>query len=198
MTATTSDGDSLASGRYYRSLEGKIAQAQRRGHTRQAKRLHRRAARRRRDALHKFSRCIVNQYHLIAVADVSSLKLVKTKLSKAVLDCAWGELKRQLLYKGEYAGRTVRIVDERNTTRRCSSCGALTGPKGVNELRVREWMCPKCGVLWDRDRNAARNILLAGRMPPSEVGTRSSLQPAPPSRVSRPRKARRALDGAAP
>lgn len=198
VTATTSQGEALAAGRYYRSLEEKLGQAQRRGHKRRAKHIHRRAARRRRDALHKFSRLIVNRYHLIGIGDVSSLKLVKTKLSKAVLDCAWGELKRQLLYKGESAGRVVRIVDERNTTRRCSSCGSLSGPKGVNQLRVREWMCHKCGRTWDRDVNAAQNILLAARRQPSEVGTRSSPPSAPPSRASRPRKARIALLGAAP
>ena len=55
-TAVTSDGDKLEAGRFYRSIEQKIANAQRRGHKRQAKRLHRTAARRRKDALHKFSR----------------------------------------------------------------------------------------------------------------------------------------------
>src|SRR5882757_11547613 len=54
-TATTSDGDKLRSGRFYRNIEQKIAHAQRRGHKRQAKRLHRTAARRRKEALHRFS-----------------------------------------------------------------------------------------------------------------------------------------------
>ncbi len=60
-TAATSDGDKLIAGQFYRGIEKKIAQAQRRGHKRQAKRLHRQAARRRKDALHKFSRQIVDQ-----------------------------------------------------------------------------------------------------------------------------------------
>jgi putative transposase len=55
-TATTSDGEKLLAGHFYRGIEQQIAQAQRRGHKRQAKRLHRQAARRRKDALHKFSR----------------------------------------------------------------------------------------------------------------------------------------------
>jgi putative transposase len=71
------DGDKLEAGRFYRDIESKIAQAQRRGHKRQAKRLHRTAARRRKDALHQFSRKIVDQYQSIYVGDVSSRKLVK-------------------------------------------------------------------------------------------------------------------------
>jgi len=59
--ATTSDGEKLRSGRFYRNIEQKIAHAQRRGHKRQAKRLHRTAARRRKEALHRFSTKIVKQ-----------------------------------------------------------------------------------------------------------------------------------------
>jgi IS605 OrfB family transposase len=160
--AVTSDGERLEGGRFYRGLETRIAQAQRRGHRRQAKRLHRTAARRRADALHKFSRKIVNQYETIIVGDVSSQKLVKTRMAKSVLDSGWSMLKRMLLYKGEYAGRSVEVVSERNTTRACSFCGALLGPKGKDMLSVRHWDCPECGAEHDRDQNAARNILFVG------------------------------------
>src|SRR5260221_2110053 len=77
-TVATSDGDKLEAGRFYRDIEFKIAQAQRRGHKRRAKRLHRTAARRRRDALHQYSRKIVDRYQTILVGDVSSTKLAKT------------------------------------------------------------------------------------------------------------------------
>jgi transposase len=100
-TAATSDGDKLEAGHFYRSIEQKIAEAQRRGHKDQAKRLHRTAARRRQDALHKFSSEIVKEYQTIYVGDVSSLKLVKTPLAKSVLDAGWGMLKTQLQYKGQ-------------------------------------------------------------------------------------------------
>ncbi len=196
-TAVTSDGQRLTAGQFYRSLEVKIARAQRRGHKRQAKRLHRRASRRRQNALHEFSRRIVNHYQNIRIGDVSSLKLVKTRMAKSVLDSGWGILKTQLLYKGEYAGRSVRIVNERNTSRTCSSCGSLTGPTGVNGLRVRTWICSGCGAFHDRDVNAARNILTAERLPPSGYGNETSQRHAPPSRANRPRKARIARDAAA-
>src|ERR1022692_2806105 len=162
-TAALSDGDKPLAGQFYRGIEHKIAQAQRRGHKRQAKRLHRKTARRRKDALHKFSRRIVDQYQHIFIGDVSSLKLVKTRMAKSVLDAGWGMLKAQLQYKGEYAGRCVLIVNERKTTRACSSCRALTGPTGLDRLVVRRWVCSGCGVTHDRDVNAARNILAAGR-----------------------------------
>jgi IS605 OrfB family transposase len=135
--AVTSDGERLEAGRFFRGLESRIAQAQRRGHRRQAKRLHRKAARRRADALHKFSRRMVDQYETIVVGDVSSQKLVKTRMAKSVLDSGWSMLKRMLQYKGEYAGRSVEVVSERNTTRACSFCRALLGPAGMDMLVVR-------------------------------------------------------------
>jgi putative transposase len=173
-TAVTSEGERLEAGRYYGSLERAIANAQRRGHRRQAKRLHRKAARRRADSLHKFSRRIVSRYQKIVIGDVSSPKLAKTRMAKSVLDAGWGMLKTQLQYKGQQAGRSVSIVNERYTSRACSACGALTGPAGVNGLRVRKWVCRACGGTHDRDVNAARNILAAGRCPPSVCGNESS------------------------
>jgi putative transposase len=188
-TVATSEGEKLEAGHFYRSIEQKIAQCQRRGHKRQAKRLHRCAMRRRRDALHKFTRKIVNQYETIIVGDVSSLKLAKTRMAKSVLDAGWGTLKAQLQYKGQQAGRDVFIVNERNTTRTCSSCQALTGPTGLDRLVVRVWICSACGDRHDRDVNAAKNILLAGRCFPSVCGNESSPSVTPPSQATRRCKA---------
>jgi putative transposase len=182
-TVATSDGEKLEAGHFYRSIEQKIANAQRRGHKRQAKRLHRTAARRRKDALHKFSRKLLREYQTIVVGDVSSLKLAKTRMAKAVLDAGWGMLKTQLQYKGQQAGRRVLIVSERNTTRACSSCQALSGPSGLDMLVVRTWICRECGVAQDRDVNAAQNILSAARLSPSVSGNESSLSVAEPSRT---------------
>jgi transposase len=88
--------------------------------------------------------------------------LAKTRMAKSVLDSGWGLLKTQLQYKGQWAGRSVQIVNEANTSRACSCCGSLTGPSGVNGLRVRTWTCHERGVAHDRDVNAARNILSVG------------------------------------
>ena len=187
--AVASDASRCEKGHFYRDIEQKIAQAQRRGHRRQAKYLHRRAANRRKDALHKFSRQIVEQYQKIAVGDVSSSQLVKTRMAKSVLDAGWGMLRGFLQYKSQQAGRSFQILNERNTSRTCSNCDALTGPQGVNGLRVRRWTCAACGVSHDRDVNAARNILRRAEWPASVSGNESSFLRVPPRRASRSRKA---------
>jgi putative transposase len=140
-TATCSDGEKLHAAQFYREMEPKIAQAERRGHKRQAKRLHRRAARRCKNALHEFARRIIGKYQTIITGDVSSLKLARTRMAKSVLDAGWGVLKTQLQYKGQEAGRSVFIVNERNTTRACSSCGAFTGPSGLDSLDEMDSSC---------------------------------------------------------
>ena len=184
-TVVTSDGEKLEAGHFYRDIEFKIAQAQRRGHKRQAKRLHRTAARRRKDALRKYSRKIVERYQVIVVGDVSSTQLARTRMAKSVLDAGWGMLKTQLQYKGQQAGRSVLIVSERYTTRTCSSCGSLTGPSGLDRCAVRTWMCSECGDTHDRDVNAAKNILSAGRCPPSVSGNEFPSSAAPSSQANR-------------
>jgi transposase len=84
--AATSDGDRLEAGRWTRRYAEKLASAQRRGHKRQAKRIHRKVARCRADALHQFSRKMVDRYQPIIVGDVSTLKLARTRMAKSVLD----------------------------------------------------------------------------------------------------------------
>lgn len=160
--ATTSDGEKLEASRFYRTLEPKLAQAQRRGHKRQAKFIHRKIARQRKDTLHKFSRKIVNEYQNIYVGDVSSLKLAKTRMSKSVYDAGWGMLKTFLQYKGQLAGRNVEVISEMFTTQACSNCGSLGGPKGLRQLVVRDWVCSECKTEHDRDVNSAINILNLG------------------------------------
>jgi IS605 OrfB family transposase len=152
----------------------RLAQAQRRGHRRRVKRLHRRAANRRKDALHKFSRRIVDRYQNIVVGDASSTQLAQTRVAKAVLDSGWGMLRQMLQYTGEHAARSVSVVCESCTSRACSCGGSLSGPRGVNGLRVRRWTCVDCGESHDRDVNAARNILGRAEASASLSGNESS------------------------
>jgi putative transposase len=87
ITVATSDGeDRLHAATFYRDAEEAIARLQRRGHKRQVKRLHRTVARRRKDALHKYSKIIVGKYQNIFIGDVSSVKLARTRMAKSVLD----------------------------------------------------------------------------------------------------------------
>jgi IS605 OrfB family transposase len=187
--AVTSDEGRLPAGRWTHEYAQKLVSAQRRGHKRQAKRIHRKAARCRADALHKFSRKMVDRYQKIVVGDVSSLKLVRTRMAKSVLDSGWGMLKNFLEYKSQQAARTFEVVAERNTSVTCSTCGALSGPRGVNGLIVRSWVCRDCGELHDRDVNAARNILIGSRCRTSVSGNEQSPWLSPPSRVYRVREA---------
>jgi putative transposase len=187
--ATTSDGDTLEAGKWTAGIADKLAMAQRRGHKRQAKRLHRKAARRRQDALHKFSRVMVDSYQTIVVGDVSSVKLAKTRMAKSVLDSGWGMLKNYLAFKSEHAGRSFSVVNERNTTRVCSNCGCASGPSGLSQLVVRQWECSECGAEHNRDVNAARNILIVGsRCRTSVSGDESSDLPVPSSRLRKRRR----------
>ena len=180
---TTSDGEKLEAGRFYRNIELKIALAQRRGHKRQAKRLHRTAARRRKDALHQFSRRMVDQYQTIVVGDVSAPQACQDADGQIRAGLRLGNAQSAVAVQGP-AGRQVRSNRQRkNTTRACSSCGALTGPTGLDMLVVRTWMCSGCGDTHDRDVNAARNILSAGRCPPSVCGNERSSSAAPTSQA---------------
>jgi IS605 OrfB family transposase len=132
----------------------------------------------------RFSTKLVKEYQNIVIGDVSSRKLIKTRMAKSVLDAGWGILKTQLQYKGQQAGRCVSIVNERDTTRTCYACKALTGPSGIDMLVVRTWVCSACGVTHDRDVNSARNMLSAGRSPPSVSGNEPSVSEAPPIHTS--------------
>jgi IS605 OrfB family transposase len=162
--ATTSDGEKLAAGRFYRDLESSLGKAQRANKKRRIKAIHAKIKNRRKDALHKFSTAIVKANAAIFVGDVSASKLIKTKMAKSVLDAGWAMLKTQLEYKAIARSAVFQVVNESYSTQACSCCGALSpnSPKGRAGLRIRVWTCSECGTLHDRDVNASKNILAAG------------------------------------
>ena len=162
--ATCSDASVLNNARFYRDLEPALAIAQRAGNRARARAIHAKIANRRKDALHKFSRALVERCGLIIVGDVSSQKLTKTNMAKSVLDAGWGQLKTMLAYKCEHAGVVFKVVGEAYTTQTCSCCGTLpdSRPRGIAGLGIREWTCCDCGAVHNRDVNAARNILAVG------------------------------------
>ena len=161
--ATDSTGHRIT-GREYRALEDRLAVAQRARKKKRVRAIHAKIRNRRKDALHQYSRKLVNENAAIFVGNVSSLKLVKTRMAKSVLDAGWGDLKRMLEYKCDHAGVLFEVVDERYTTQACSSCGVISdnSPKGIGGLGIREWTCSVCGETHVRDVNAARNILAVG------------------------------------
>lgn len=163
-TATCSNGEKLEAGRFYRDQQAKLATAQRANNKKRVKAIHAKIANRRKDALHKFSRKLVNTSGEIYVGNAKSSSFTQTKMAKSVLDAGWSMLKTMLKYKCDHAGIVFKEVNESYTTQTCSICGALpeSRPKGIAGLGMREWTCSECGVTHDRDINAARNILAVG------------------------------------
>jgi putative transposase len=161
---TLSTGEKIEGPKAYRSLEHRLAIAQRAGSKQRTKALHAKIANVRKDHMHKFTSKIAAAYRQIFVGDVSSCQLVKTKMAKSVLDASWSAVRNALCYKASRHGGTFREVVERFTSQICSTTGILPPerPKGIADLGVREWRCSACGEIHDRDVNAARNILAFG------------------------------------
>jgi len=67
-----------------------------------------------------------------------------------------------LKYKSSLCGTEYIEVGSKGSTLTCSDCGARSGPTGFTGLSVREWVCTSCGVIHDRDVNAAINTLIVG------------------------------------
>jgi len=80
-------------------------------------------------------------------------------LNRYINDAAWSQFFNFLSYKAGNAGRKFIAVNPKNTTQACSGCGEIV-PK---DLSVRVHDCPHCGLVMDRDLNAALNILSLGR-----------------------------------
>ncbi|MEI8307471.1 MAG: transposase [Chloroflexales bacterium] len=123
--------------------------------------IHERIANRRSDFAHKESRKLINAYGLIVCEDLAPQEMgVKSSrgMRKSILDVAWSMFICMTVAKAEEAGRQVILVNPRNTTKMCSHCGKLV----VKTLRDRTHSCPYCGLVMDRDKNAAINILQRG------------------------------------
>lgn len=161
--ASTSDGLKVDGHRFYRDLEPALAVAQRANKKARVRALHAKIKHRRKDALHKLSTQLVNEYGAIFIGNVKASSLAKTSMAKSVLDAGWSAFRTMLLYKSDDAGTWFEEINEAYSTQACSECGSISGPKGVAGLGIREWTCPDCGTHHDRDVNAARNILAVGR-----------------------------------
>ncbi|MDF0591218.1 RNA-guided endonuclease InsQ/TnpB family protein, partial [Candidatus Methanocrinis natronophilus] len=169
--ATLSNGEKIDNPRFFRSEEKALAKAQRRlskyekGTPERRKalkvvqRTHERIANRRYDFAHQVSHNLVERFGLIAFEDLSITNMLKNHcLAKSISDAAWRMLVITTSYKAESAGSMVVLVDPRNTSQLCSRCG-LKVTKSLSD-RVHE--CPQCGLVMDRDENAAINILRLG------------------------------------
>ena len=127
-----------------------------------------------RNRCHEIATGLVRRYGFIALEDLDKPKTTgsggakKRGLNRSILEQAWGRIVSQLLYKAAWADRKLVFVDPRDTSQLCSGCGARVG----KSLGDRTHRCA-CGLVLDRDHNAALNILqkaLAGGVFPAAAG----------------------------
>jgi putative transposase len=170
---TLSTGEKIGNPRHERSERARLAKAQRKlakkvkGSSNRDKARHEVAriyaclADRRRDFLHKLTTRLVRENQTIVIEDLNvSALLGNHKLARAIADASWSEFRFMLEYKAAWYGRTVIVVDRwLPSSKTCSDCDLVLDSLALAE---RNWTCPGCGAVHDRDINAAKNILAAG------------------------------------
>jgi putative transposase len=170
--AVLSDGTFVENQRYLASCEEKLAKAQskkdklphkspeRRKAAKKVSHIYERLGNLRDNFAHQLSHRIVNDYNIICLEDIDIKNLIEKKpyMAKSVLDASWNRFRTYVTYKAESAGRKVVMVNPAYTSQMCSSCGSIV----KKDLSVRVHNCPKCGLVMDRDLNAAKNILRLG------------------------------------
>jgi putative transposase len=165
--AVLSDGERVPTPSPFRRAERKLVRLQRhlsrcqkgskgREQARRAvARQHLRVSNQRKDFLHKLSSRLVRQYDAICIEDLAVAAVARTKLSKSVLDAAWGQLRFQLTYKARWNRKHLAVIGRFfPSSRLCPACGAINADLRLSD---RVWRCD-CGASHDRDLNAARNV----------------------------------------
>ena len=170
---TLSTGEKTGNERFFSKDEKRLAHAQR-THAKKHKgsqnrekarkrvaRIHARIADRRRDFLQKLTTGLIRDNQVVCVESLSVKHMLQNHcLAKAIADVGWGELVKQLQYKATWYGRAVVAIDKfYPSSKRCHACGHLLDSL---PLDVRQWTCPECCTVHDRDTNAALNIQAAG------------------------------------
>jgi len=169
----TADGDEITPPRYYRHAQAawrraprSVARKQKGSHRRRQavqrlaqRHLHVANQRQRRHFHHHVARCLIRQYGMIAHEALNIQGIARSRLAKSTHDVGWGQFRSILHSKAEGAGVRVIAVPPAYTSQDCSGCG-----ERVHQTRsVRMHVCPSCGLIRDRDENAARTILRLAR-----------------------------------
>ena len=171
--AALSDGNIIENPRCLRKSEAKLKYEQRKlsrkkkgSNSRKKQRIivakiHRKIKNQRNDFLQKLSTMLIQRYDAIILEDLKIKNIVKNHhLAKSISDASWSKFMKYLSYKAESAGRKVILVNPRNTSQICSGCGVIV----KKSLATRTHKC-SCGLVLDRDINAAINILRLGTNP---------------------------------
>ena len=170
---TDSNGNKVPARKFLRSMESKLKKMQRalakkaRGSNNYKKlkqkiaRLHDYILNCRKDANQKLSTILVNENQVISIEDLAINKMSRNhKLAKSLLDEGWYQFTSMLDYKMKwYGGSIIKIDRFYPSSKTCSACGYKVSKMPLN---IREWVCPDCGCVHDRDINAAQNILTEG------------------------------------
>ncbi len=143
-----------------------------RARARLAKR-HRKIANTRRHLVHQASKALVDRCQVLVIEDLNVAGMVRNHhLARSISDAAMGELSRQLLYKAKWHGVEVRVADRFfASSKTCSGCGEV---KNTLDLSSRTYSCDVCGLVIERDLNAAINL---ARWEPSEPTAVTVLDP---------------------
>jgi transposase len=158
---TLSTGEKIQHSRELEASLNRLGRAQR-GHDKKlAARIQEHIANQRKDRNHKLSRRLVSENAEIYFLK-DNIKGISNKFGKSVQSSGHYQLRSFLSYKCIASGRKYKEPVSKNSTRMCSTCGDLTGPTGLAQLSVRQWVCTSCGTHHDRDQNAAINALNAG------------------------------------
>ena len=118
---------------------------------------HARIADQRRDALHRLTSELAGTYGIVVVEHLNLAGMLRNRrLARRIADAGWGELRRQLGYKTAWAGGTLIAADRfYPSSKICSGCGHVKAKLSLSE---RTYRCERCGLVLDRDHNAARNL----------------------------------------
>ena len=121
-------------------------------------RCHRKIKNIRKDWSHKFTTRLCRENQAVVIEDLKVSGMLKNRrLSRDISDSRWGEIRRQLEYKSKDFGTKLVVADRwLPSSKTCSNCGVKR--EGALPLSVREWSCPDCGAVHDRDINAAKNL----------------------------------------
>ena len=117
---------------------------------------HRRVTGLRNNAHHHVSLTLIRKYHTMGIETLNVAGMIRAGLqSKALSDAGMSRLLDQIQYKANWYGTRIVEADQwYPSSKTCSACGVVNEDLG----RGREWDCPNCGVIHDRNQNAARNL----------------------------------------